>query len=279
MQQGDVAAAEKTFNGLVKSYPLYPQTYNNLAAIYAKQGDLERSRNILERAMATDESYAMIYRNLGTVYSEMARDSYGLALQLEKGQQAVTLQLFGSTELVVVNASVAEEKIAPEVQETDVKQPGIVAATKNEKAVAAVGETLVEKTVAVAVEAEPVPEIVMATEPESAEAYLQRWAAAWSAQDVREYLSFYAAEFAPSAGISREAWAQQREGRLTRPKSIEISLGDFAPLRQSDERLQIEVTQGYKSDRFEDKTRKLFDLINVDNNWQIVRERSLGRVR
>lgn len=289
--QGDIATAEKTFTDLVDKFPFYPQPYNNLAAIYARQGDLERSRNILERAMATDDSYATIYRNLGTVYSEMARDSYGRALQLEKSQQAVTLQVFGGTQLVAVNSAVTEKTAAvgkQAVGQTE-KQPEVAVATQAEKIVESSPETateesavaepaaIVEKTPAV--DTEPVTEVVLAPEPETAEVFLSRWAAAWSAQDVVAYLGFYAAEFTPSAGVSRETWAKQRESRLANPKSIEITLEDFAQIRQTGDRLQLEVTQGYKSDRFEDRTRKLFDLINDGNSWQIVRERSLGRVR
>ncbi|MDB4470773.1 tetratricopeptide repeat protein [Deltaproteobacteria bacterium] len=275
LEQGDVAAAEKTFSGLVDKFTLYPQPYNNLAAIYARQGDLERARNILERAMATDESYATIYRNLGTVYSEMARDSYGRALQLDKGQQAVTLQVFDGTQLLAVNSAVTgktaamDKDAAEEAEENADSGP----ATSTEQPSLAI----VEKTPAV--EDESVTEVVLAPEPESAEVFLNRWAAAWSAQDVVEYLSFYAAEFTPSAGVSREAWAKQREGRLTKPKSIEITLEDFAQIRQTEAGLQIEVTQGYKSDRYEDRTRKLFNLSKDKHSWQIVRERSLGRVR
>ena len=43
--------------------------------------------------------------------------------------------------------------------------------------------------------------------------------------------------------------------------------------------MQIEVSQAYQSDRFADRTRKLFDLQRNGEQWQILRERSLGRVR
>lgn len=266
LAEGDLAAAEKTYQTLVDDYALFPQPYNNLAAIYAKRGDLERSRDYLERAMATDESYVTVYQNLGTVYSEMARDSYGRALQFENGQQAVALQVFGGARLLAVNATGSEEKTlqqqvpqptaAPKPVET--AQPPIVSAEP--------AETATE-------------EEILLPEPASAEDFLRRWAAAWSAQDVEAYLGYYAEEFTPSAGGSREVWATQRKSRLARPKSIDVTLSDFSMVRQADKILQIEVTQSYKSDRYADRTRKLFDLVHDGNDWQIIRERSLGRVR
>ena len=94
LQADNLAAAETTFVALVKQFPGFPQPYNNLAVVYASQGQLDAARTALEKALATDEDYATIYRNLGTVYAEMARDSYGRALQLNTGQRVVSLQLF-----------------------------------------------------------------------------------------------------------------------------------------------------------------------------------------
>ncbi len=294
LEQGNIADAEKTFQGLVDEFTLYPQPYNNLAAISAQRGDLEGARSYLERAMATDESYVTVYRNLGTVYSEMARDSYGRALQLKKGQQALTLQVFGGEQLLAVDSNVTEppqpaKVVTVDAVKTEAEQHTVVVASvdgvggsekvektetikKSSAQETAAHETATETT-------EPVTEIVLTPEPQSAVDFLRRWATAWSAQDVDSYLEFYAREFEPSSGNSRDEWANQRRSRLTRPKSIDVTLDDFSMVRQADERMQIEVTQSYKSDRYADRTRKLFDLTHDGDDWQIVRERSLGRVR
>ncbi len=288
LEQGDLAAAEATFRRLLEDYALYPQAYNNLAAVYARQGDLERARDVLERAMATEEAYAVIYRNLGTVYSEMARDSYGRALQLDSAQPALALQLFGGEQLQVVTTAAVET--APPVAEPaqsdnqpDAKTADTVKPPAEEPQEPAVADPVVAVAAADSVdeseEAQPVVEEIVPRGPEAVEAVLQRWAAAWSAQDVPAYLSFYATNFVPPAGKSRDDWEKQRQTRLTRPQSIEIVLSDFALVGQSEGAMQVEVTQGYKSDRYADQTRKLFDMVMVDNDWQIVRERSLGRVR
>jgi len=288
LQQGDLAAAEATFSRLLEDFALYPQAYNNLAAVYAQQGDLERARDVLERAMATEEAYAVIYRNLGTVYSEMARDSYGRALQLENGQPALALQLFGGEQLqLVATAAVETAPPAAEPEQSDQQPDAETADTVEALAEEPQQPAAVEPVDAVAVvvtedeneAVQPVVEEIVPQGPEAVEAVLQRWAAAWSAQDVPAYLSFYAPDFTPSAGRSREDWERQRQTRLTRPQSIEVSLSDFALVGQSEGAMQFEVTQVYKSDRYADQTRKLFDMVLVDNDWQIARERSLGRVR
>lgn len=290
LEQGNYPGAEQIFASLVKDYPTYPQPYNNLAAVYAAQGNYQKARNYLESALATDASYAAVYRNLGTIYAEMARDSYGKALQFEEGQQPVKLQVFvaaGSKDLVVGGATA-------KTAATTSKTPKITAAEKSTPAghkQVATAESAPLKTVPLQVPeqtqkplvAVPQPEAVSVApqkpQPETPEAFLQRWAAAWSAQDTDAYLSFYAANFAPASGKSRADWEQRRRSRLARPASIKVVLSDFAPVRRTAELLQIELTQDYRSDRYSDRTRKRFDLHRKGESWEILAEHSLGRVR
>lgn len=293
---GDTEAAEKVFLELATDFPLFPQPYNNLAAIYARQGDLERSRTSLEKALATDESYVIVYRNLGTVYAEMARDSYVRALQMEKGEQAVALQVFAGDKLLAGSAAISAQVIQP------LTKPPVVVSQQERNSIESAGahntgsdspaavelqatmntdqvvSTAVELPAAITV-VETVLEVDLQPVAETAEAYLQRWAEAWSAQAVEDYLAFYAADFVPAGGKSQADWEQRRRSRLTGPKRINVTLENFSMGSQADELLQVEVTQNYRSDRYTDRTRKLFTLKQIDNNWTIVRERSLGRAR
>ncbi len=311
LQIGELKSAEQTFLGLVKDYSIYPQPYNNLASVYAAQGDLEQARNYLEKALATDESYATVYQNLGTVYSEMARDSYGRALQLEKGKQAVRLQLFpGEHEIALASsgplpkesqqgaASATEQtqtaqllaKTEPAKEATVVEPPAAVEPPKRVPGGLATEPAVDGGNSPQAASTAPPRQAPAAPEPnvaemeaevglETGETVLKRWATSWSSQAVDDYLAFYAAEFTPANGSSRQAWEDQRRRRLTRPKNISLKLRDFVLLESSKNRIKLELTQQYQSDRYADKTRKMFDLIKQNGAWQILRERSLGRVR
>lgn len=66
-----------------------------------------------------------------------------------------------------------------------------------------------------------------ATSPQSIETVLQAWSAAWSAQAVDMYLSFYHKQYKPNNGMSRNSWKQSRRYRLKKPNWIKISLSDF----------------------------------------------------
>ncbi len=114
---------------------------------------------------------------------------------------------------------------------------------------------------------------------ENAEDFLQRWAQAWSDQNVAAYLSFYSEEFVPPAGRNRLAWEKQRRTRLLTPQEIQIGLDEFQTTLEESILLRVEVIQSYKSNLLTDRFKKVFDLQRTANSWEILRERSLGRVR
>jgi hypothetical protein len=117
------------------------------------------------------------------------------------------------------------------------------------------------------------------TDPVKPEDFLQRWAAAWSDQDVEAYLAFYGEKFIPPAGRTRQQWEKQRHQRLTSPKKIKVHLDNFKITSQSEDKMKMEAIQSYQSDILSDKTRKVFDLQRDGQSWKIIRERSLGVVR
>ena len=82
-QAGSTAEAIATFQALTQDYPELPEPYNNLAALYASQNELEKARTALEMAIRMNPSYAIAHENLGDIYARMAGQSYGRALQLE----------------------------------------------------------------------------------------------------------------------------------------------------------------------------------------------------
>ncbi|MCF6179645.1 MAG: tetratricopeptide repeat protein, partial [Geopsychrobacter sp.] len=96
LRSGRIDSARKAYLDVIAEYPDSPQPYNNLAALYAAEGDFEQAQALLNKALETDPNYLTIYKNVGMIYAAMARDSYGKALQLESQQQQVHLQMLGA---------------------------------------------------------------------------------------------------------------------------------------------------------------------------------------
>lgn len=88
---GQSAKAIALFRKLISDYPDLAEPYNNLAAVYAAEGDYDRARETLERALRANPSYTTAQENLGDVYAALAARAYSRALQLDpKGGTAET---------------------------------------------------------------------------------------------------------------------------------------------------------------------------------------------
>ena len=77
------------FRQLTEDYPELPEPYNNLAVIYARQGDLDKARAALEAAVRNNPNYAVAYENLGDIYARLAYQAYSQSLN--KGGRAAAL--------------------------------------------------------------------------------------------------------------------------------------------------------------------------------------------
>lgn len=80
---GQTADAVATFTLLVEEYPELAEPYNNLAVIYAGQGDLDKARGALEMAVRNNPTYAVAHENLGDIHARLAYQSYVRAQELD----------------------------------------------------------------------------------------------------------------------------------------------------------------------------------------------------
>jgi hypothetical protein len=315
--EGDLEGAGRELKRLLENFPDHPQIHNNLAAVAAVRGDIETAREWLEQAIVLDAQTATIYRNLGSVYAEIARDSYGRALQFEYEQTPLQLDFFtnqgvvslpSGTDTVIARVTPAADEgtampeegkpsvplpaeprpgesteITPTTADVpagddnvgmDKENPSAILSQEAEGDAVAVTEPQpgpVAEQVVPAVAVSP----AAAVAPEAPAEVLERWAAAWSAQDIEGYLAFYSNEFEPAGGLDYDEWIRQRRQRLQQPEEILVTLGTIELRRETEGFVQLEVIQDYQSERYSDRTRKLFDLRRQDGRWMIVRERAL----
>ncbi len=291
---GDLKGAEARYLALISQSPKLPEAYNNLAALYARQGRLDEAMELLEQAMKTNESYATVYANLRNIYYEMSRSAYARALQMEQRKGGPALQpiltVAAAPQPVVVPEQVVSEAPAQkQIEETSPQPPEVV----NVALVAVEGvapqplpvpETVVEvaEEADVNMTAKAIPEAVtdVAVEAgmpsqEAVIAMLNRWAADWAGQQVEGYLDAYAEAFQPGQGMAREQWEAQRRQRLARPESIEVQLGDFDIQFRDDDRASVTLVQYYRSERYSDTVRKRFQLIRMGESWKILTEKTI----
>lgn len=109
-EQKQHAQAIKIFQQLTRDYPGMPEPYNNLAVLYAADGQDRKAAQALEQSMRTSPSYTTAHQNLGDLYARMASDAYAKALQLEGAPKPTGPQLALITQ--IVPASLANGKNA-----------------------------------------------------------------------------------------------------------------------------------------------------------------------
>src|SRR5687767_12530436 len=99
-EQGKAKEAIDIFTKLTQDRPELPEPYNNLAVIYASQGQYDKARAALEQSIRTHPSYATAYENLGDVYAKLASQAYDKALQLDSSNSGAKNKLSLVRELV-----------------------------------------------------------------------------------------------------------------------------------------------------------------------------------
>jgi Flp pilus assembly protein TadD len=83
LEAGDTIAAKEVFSEIARRFPRLPEAFNNLAAIYAENGEYEKARQALLSAIANAPNYAAAQSNLGDLYIKLAADAYRKAADLD----------------------------------------------------------------------------------------------------------------------------------------------------------------------------------------------------
>ncbi|MDO8988820.1 MAG: tetratricopeptide repeat protein [Sideroxyarcus sp.] len=269
-EQANIPDAITTFTGLTEDYPELPEPYNNLAVLYAGQGNYEKAKSSLEMAIRTHPSYATAHENLGDIYAKMASQAYDRALQLDKSNTntqtklALIRELFSKSVRTPVAAKPTVTAQAGSAPATAPATTTAVVAAASAPVVAQPAQTKPVVTV-VALDADISTEVLKAT---------KEWAAAWSAKNSKKYLALYAKEFKAPDGLSRSAWEAQRKARIAAPKSIQIGISE-AKVKVSDEKhASITFRQSYRASHLNSLSAKTLDWAKVDGQWLIVAERS-----
>ena len=99
-EQKKTTEAIQVFTGLTEDYPELPEPYNNLAVLYASQGNYDKAKAALELAIHTHPSYATAHENLGDIYAQLASRAYDRALQLDKNNTTARAKLATVKDLV-----------------------------------------------------------------------------------------------------------------------------------------------------------------------------------
>jgi tetratricopeptide (TPR) repeat protein len=299
-QQGQIDKAIETFKQITQTHPEQSEAYNNLGVLYAAKGQLEASKASLEKALQTHPSYAAAHRNLSDVHSQLAKQSYAKALQVDPKAKA------SAPQLTLLGSMGTEQRGQPPGQSmTSLTRPAAVSpglaasqattTTASAAPASAPAASASAAGTAAAAPAKPSPPVAVAppaaapaaptTLPPAArsaadarqadraaiEKAVQDWAKAWSDKDMARYYAAYASNFTPANRASRAQWESDRRIRIVSKKSISVKVRELQ-ISFSGETASARFQQLYTSDNLKGSSRKTLDMVRQGNRWLIVRE-------
>ncbi len=276
-EQNKVADAIDVFTKLSQDYPELPEPYNNLAVLYASQGQFEKARQALETSIRTHPSYATAYETLGDVYTKLASQAYDKALQFDSTNTAAQTKLHLVREMISgTNRPPRISARAEPAKPAEPPRPAVVAAAPKTKAPESkpAAEAKPAGSKAPAAKApERQPEKAAGSTPEDVITAVRAWAQAWSKKDVDGYLSFYARDFKTPKGEPREEWAKSRRQRILAPKRIEVGVESIKVSAVNGSNATVSFRQHYRSDALTANSSKTLVMVRADGKWLIQQER------
>lgn len=299
-QAGRTTDAIAVFVKLTEDYPELPEPFNNLAVLYAQQGQYDKSRNALEMAIRTNPSYATAYENLGDVYAKLASQAYSKALQIDTKSNvapklAMIKDLFPrerNSLIAAAGGSAAPITPAPQPVKPAAPAPQVVAvAPAPLPAPVAIKPAPVAPVAPVqpVVKPSPAPAPVVAAAPtpepkpavakveassgkeRDVDAAIRAWVNAWSKKDLKGYFAFYGRDFNP--GKPRKAWEDERRSRIVSKRNISIKLTNMK-ITVNGNKATATFRQDYRADGLSIGGTKQLDLVRSGNTWLIVKESS-----
>lgn len=278
--------AIEVFTDLTRDYPELPEPYNNLAVLYANQGQYDKARSSLELAIRTHPSYATAHENLGDVYAKMASQAYDKALQFDTGNRTAKTklnlirELFSSAPGAKASerasgdvrvatkpaAKTATEPLSKKVTTAPVSIPAAGGSTNTDKTKPADNDAKDKATA----RSKPV------RNPQAVLEVVTQWAKAWSDNDVGTYLTHYAPDFEPPKGMSRAAWEAQRKARIGKPRKIEVTIERPKVTFADENRAKVTFLQRYSSDTFKATGTKTLQMVKQGDKWLIKKEEFKG---
>ena len=275
-EQNKTAEAIRIFSALTEDYPELPEPYNNLAVLYAQQGQYDKARSALELSIRTHPSYATAHENLGDIYAKMASQAYDKALQLDKGNAGAQTklglikELFSSSGKGMKPSATKAEPVAKVATASPAPaiKPAPTATVTPQPAPSAPAAAAPPPPPAPTKAAKPL------ADPTSTEVIkaVNGWAQAWSNNDVYAYLGYYAKDFRTPQGEQRGDWEASRKARIAKPKKIEVGIEQPKVSVTDAKRVSVTFRQNYNSPNLKVSGMKTLVMVKNGDRWQIQQE-------
>lgn len=108
--------------------------------------------------------------------------------------------------------------------------------------------------------------------------FMKSWSSAWESANIKKFMGHYAHEFINSDGMNYQAFKRQKEKVNSGKNFIRVKVENPAILLPQDRGGQVAVvrfTQKYRSNNYQNDSKKIFYLKKGQAGWQIIGESRL----
>jgi hypothetical protein len=280
--------AIEIYKSLIKDYPSNLIAHNNLATIYANEGDLDAAEMVLLNGFRQQADVDTAYQNLMKIKGKQA----SMALQLVLDPLKTTQK---SLQLTALNHANEIDLSTPQVALAQVKPPAVIS-PENSKIEIAINTTITKPTppltrtektnqdsAPINTESESkakeskIPPTQAASPPAppvdiEISKLLKAWAQAWSTGSAEGYLAFYSEKFIPDGQIGLAKWTSQRRQRINPKQDINVRLENIEIKVKKSDLIEVVFNQFYTSQTLKARANKKITLEKNKNQWKIIRE-------
>jgi len=283
---GQYDKARLALDNAIRTNPSYATAYENLGDVHAKLAS-----QAYDKALQLDSSNAAAKSKL-TLLRTLASNNAKVQTVAATTPAAAPTPVPATTPAVVAPAAPVTAPVTPTpVPTTPVKPTVVASATPTPAPVTPppVVQPAVKPAASVKPDVkveppkqepkvEPKPEVKPVAKPDNSDnddivAAVNGWAKAWSEQDVKTYLNYYANDFDTPKGESRKDWATERQQRIEGKSHIEVKV-ESPQVSINGNSATVKFRQIYTSDRLKADSRKVLVLTKQGGKWQIKQERA-----
>lgn len=253
------------FEKLLTTYPQSSSLYNNLAVIYAKQKNFDKTEELLKNAIKYSPNYDTAYENIADLYAKLSALNYQRAYEINKNNALIpkidnlnkVLDVAPGSFPVSSNTSsdVSVAKSDSKPGDNKVLLPVSLPSYSNNP-----------KPVMMVAEASSI------SDSDSAEisSFIKSWQESWQNKDIQSYLSFYDSSFV-SSNMNYSQWVQQRTKNISSQQNIRITLSDIS-IKLIDKQTHVTFIQSYKSKSVSSVDQVDYIVKKVNGQWKFIQK-------
>lgn len=247
------------FNKLLVTYPQSSSIYNNLAVIYARQKNFDKTEDLLKNAIKFSPNYDTAYENMADLYAKLSVLNYQKAYEINKNTSLVSkIDNLNKVLDVPVGAFPVSNKV-----EQSSKSDNKPIETKVSLPVALPSYSKTESTLAQ-------NDNISSSDKLEINQFLQQWQHSWENKDIQTYLAFYDSSFIAS-NMTYEQWVQQRTKNINSQQNIHITLSNIN-INLISNNVHVTFSQTYKSKNVNSVDRVDYVVQKINNQWKFVRK-------